>query len=255
MKFDVAFIPSDFQTKNSQVCVIIDVLRASSTIVSLLDKGCNKILLTDNESKFEDTKKMVDNSNVLICSENLLGQRQDMADFSPSLMEVEKLRDLSHKTILMKTTNGTLAIHELMKKGIENIYIGCMLNSKQVMEEAVLRAIELNTNISIVCAGRENGRSYTIDDVYCAAKLLQYGKAAAKNKNIEVELEDSSKIAENLLMMYLDTAAAFDASASGSTMRRVNCHQDILLCARDNITKTVPKVGGCDSEGQIIVKN
>lgn len=254
MKFDVAFIPSDSKLNTSPICVLIDVLRASSTIVTLLDKGCSRVLLTDSEEKLVDIKKMEGNKRVLICSEDLLGKKLDVADFSPSLIEVEKLGDLSNAVVVMKTTNGTTGIHELMKNGIDNIFIGCMLNSEEVMKKAVSRAIDLNRNINIVCAGREKGKSYTIDDVYCAAKLLQYGKTAVLNFNIEAEMQDSAKIAENTLSFYMDTAAAFEASASGSVMRRVNCHQDILLCGRDNVTKTVPKVTGCDKEGLLIIE-
>lgn len=254
MKFDIAFIPSDTRQGTSPICVLIDVLRASSTIVTLLDKGCSKVILTDSEDKFDDIRKMTDKPRVLICSEDLLGQRLDRADFSPSLIEVEKLGDLADTVVVMKTTNGTAGIHELMKKGIDNIFIGCMLNSEEVMNKAVSRAMELKENINIVCAGRESGKSYTIDDVYCAAKLLQYGKTAAWKYNIEAQIQDSAKIAESTLSGYIDTASAFEASASGSVMKRVNCHQDILLCARDNITKTVPKVTGCDENGFIIIE-
>lgn len=253
MEFYISFIPQDLKHNLSSVCIFIDVLRASSAIVSLFDKGCKEVLLTDREEKLVEIKNK-NNSKLLICSENLLGERLDIADFSPSLIEINALGDLTDSTVAMKTTNGTVGIHKLMEQGFEHIFIGSMLNSKQVAEEAVSLAAKLGFGINIVCAGRNNGKTYTIDDIYCAAKIVQYAKAATRINNIEAKTTDSVIIAEKLLTSYLDIATAFEASASGNTMRRLNCHQDIALCARDNITKTVPKVAGINHEGFIVVK-
>ena len=90
MEFYISFIPQDLKHNLSSVCIFIDVLRASSAIVSLFDKGCKEVLLTDREEKLVEIKNK-NNSKLLICSENLLGERLDIADFSPSLIEINAL--------------------------------------------------------------------------------------------------------------------------------------------------------------------
>src|ERR1035437_8756695 len=46
MNIDVAFVPAEARRWPSIVCVVIDELRASSTITTLLDLGCTDISLT-----------------------------------------------------------------------------------------------------------------------------------------------------------------------------------------------------------------
>jgi|GEM_PF-1257276 len=254
MVFEVAFIPPDAALDSNCVCVVIDVLRASSTIVTIFDKGCSEIHLTDNVTGFLDTGLAADTPGLLVCAEDVLGSCLKGADFSPSLEEIERFGDIGNRKILMQTTNGTVAIHALTRKGVTNIFIGCMLNAQAVMRRTISLADKLSSNILIICAGRDNGTSYTIDDVYCAARLLQHGIKITEELEIRMELQDSAKLAMMLLDIYPGAVEAFGASASGNTMRNINCQRDILLCARENISQTVPQVCGGTSSGQIVIK-
>ena len=254
MTFDVAFIPSEAAAAHSPVYIVIDVLRATSTIVTLFDRGCPEVRLTDDVLGILGDSRP-DPSELLICAEDLAGNRLGNADFSPSLLQVAQASGIDRVPTLMQTTNGTVAIHTLTRRGAQEIYLGCMLNAKAVAEQAVGRARQLQTDLVIVCAGRGNGTLYTIDDVYCAATLLGCATQAASGLGEPVLLNDSAKLAMMTRSVFSDAVEAFAASASGNTMRKIHCEQDIELCARLNLSHAVPRVCGSNPQGQILVTN
>lgn len=242
MEFDVSLIPDDVKDGAHSVCILIDVLRASSTMTTLMNKGCREILLTDNIEAALQTEEIKAADDLLSCAEGIEGNCRAGADFSPSLIGIEQMASLDKKRVLMQTTNGTTAIHKLYQKGGEQILIGCMRNARAVMEKAVLLAAEWSFNLNLVCAGRAASTIYTIDDLYCAARLTEYGQMAARQQGIKWKLNDSAKIALHALTAYDSAAQAFAASASGRVMRQINCHEDISLCAQDSIMQTVPYI-------------
>ncbi len=254
MKFDVSLIPDDVKDGEHSVCILIDVLRASSTITTLMNKGCGEILLTDNIEAALESGELMSADDIVSCSEGVEGNCRNGADFSPSLIGIEKMPDFDEKRILMQTTNGTTAIHKLYQKGGGKILIGCMRNASAVMEKAVEIAEELSFDINVVCAGREGSTIYTIDDLYCAARLIEYGVKAAGRRSIQWFLNDSAKIALHSLKVYGSAEEAFAASASGNVMRSIHCDEDILLCAQDSIMETVPYINREASSNYIVVR-
>lgn len=254
MYFDVSLIPDDVKKGGDAVCILIDVLRASSTMTTMMEKGCKEILLTDQIEDAFKSDEVKGYDDLLSCAENVAGNCREGCDFSPSLIGIEQMENLKEKRILMQTTNGTTAIHKLYRQGVEHIFVGCMRNAKYVMEKAVELANRLSLNINVVCAGRADSTIYTIDDLYCAAKLTEYGEKAAKAQGIAYQLNDSAKIALHAISAYDTTEEAFEASASGNIMRKIDCRKDIYLCAMDSIMKTVPYVERNAPSNYIVVK-
>lgn len=255
MTFDVAYIPPDVLHKKDYICVVIDALRASSTITMLFDKGCKEVRLTDDvESFISENKKGERDKSLLVCAEHVLGFCLDGADFSPSLAGLKEFDSMCDHEILMQTTNGTVAVHTLIDRGITNILIGCMRNSEAVMRCAIGMAQKTGLDILIVCAGRHNGKSYTIDDAYAAGNLVKHGKEIADSEGVDVILNDSAKLALFTLAAFPDSYSAFDASASGNVMRNIQCFDDIHLCSMDNVSESVPMVCGSNESGQLILR-
>ncbi|MGG1674219.1 2-phosphosulfolactate phosphatase [Neobacillus sp. NRS-1170] len=253
MKFEVAFMPKEINAGQTQVCVLVDVLRATSAIVTMFEKGCAEIILTDDEIKTLAERNDYLHDGTLVCAEEHDGKISPSAQFSPSLSSIRTI-GIEGKRVVMRTTNGTLAGLTLWKSGIKEILIGSLHNAKAVMEKAVSKAKELKGSVTIVCAGRENGQIAALDDVFCAGVLLQYGEEAARAQNLVPSLKDSAKISRHLLSVYPDTNMAFEDSGSGETMRRINCKEDIRLSTEENISKCVPEVYFSKEDG-IKVKN
>lgn len=253
MKFEVAFMPKEINTTHSQVCVLVDVLRATSAIVTMFEKGCTEIILTEDEKKTISERTDYLQDGTLVCAEEHDGSISPHAQFSPSLSSIRSI-GIAGKRVVMRTTNGTLAGLTLWNSGIKEILIGSLHNAKVVMEKAVRKAKELKGSVTIVCAGRENGQIAALDDVYCAGVLLQYGEEAARAQNLVPLLKDSAKISRHLLSIYPNTVMAFEDSGSGETMRRIDCREDIGLSSEENISTCVPEIYFTKEDG-IKVKN
>ena len=249
--FEVAFTPADVKVKSATVCVVIDVIRASTTITQLLKKGSTEVVLTNDEQQTMQENPSYREDGTVICAEQVSGDAAERADFSPSLIEVEKV-DVLGRRVVMRTTNGTVAAHKLQERGIEHIFIGCMNNAKAVMQEAVLLAKELETSIMIVSAGRHATEIAALDDAYCSAVLLEHGQQAAHVESLVPVIADSGLIAGSLLLAYKNTEEAFLQSASGAVMYKIGCEADIFTCARVNTTDAVGKVSL--SAGKIVIQ-
>ncbi len=237
----VSFTPYERADSKPSIYIVVDVIRASSTIIKLFEKNCQRIFLTDNAQNFCNTRD-ISMKNFKVCAEDAVGRKMECADFSPSLGEIEKNPEIDGSHVIIQTSNGTAAIHLLARQGASTILIGSMLNAKAIMEKAVELAVKNCQNISIVCAGRNGGTWATIDDVYCAAKLVEYAKEQAKERSIELIIFDSAKIAMAQLPLYTDTIQAFHASASAENLRKIKSTEDIELCAEDSISDITPIV-------------
>lgn len=251
MKFEVAYMPKEVKEDVPQVCVLVDVLRATTAMVTMLDQGCSEIILTDDEKR---TVNEVDaDEETLVCAEDVYGNVSEYAQFSPSLISINSM-DLKDKRVILKTTNGTLAGFTLWNSGNQHVLVGSLRNAKAVMDKAVKMADELGVGVIIVCAGRENGQIAALDDAYTAGILLEYGKKAAAALNRVPLVKDSGKISSHLLERYPGTVEAFEDSGSGETMRRIGCKEDIKLCSVENLSDLAP-VLEFNENSSIVVKN
>lgn len=253
INFQVAFMPKSISDDQSQICILVDVLRATTAMVTMLEKGCKEIILTADEQKTLKEQKEYRNDETLVCAEDLDGNVTEHAHFSPSLKDIQKTT-VKEKRVLLKTTNGTLAGMTLWEAGINHILIGCLNNAKAVMDKAVQMAKELKSDITIVCSGRESGQIIALDDVYTAGVLLKYGQEATRKANCHSVLNDSAKISQHLLEVYHNSEDALEDSGSGETMRRIDCLEDITICARENVSGLAPEVSFSKEHG-LMVKN
>jgi 2-phosphosulfolactate phosphatase len=252
ISFEVAFMPKDVKPNCTAICIVIDVIRASTTMVNLLEKGCSQIILTSDEKQFMDNNPDYWQDGTLVCAEEYSGQVAEGAHFSPSLKSIEKM-DVNRRRVVLRTTNGTVAVQTLHELGVKRMLIGCMNNAQAVMEKALDMANEFNTGIMVVCAGRDNTQIAALDDAYCAGMLVKYGQNLAKARGIEPVFMDSAKIASHLLSVYSDTVDAFNHSGSGETMRRIQCPEDIITCAKENVSAITPIVSFHQEKQLIIV--
>ena len=241
MDFEVCFLPSEATRRPSPVAVLIDVIRASTTIVTLLDRGATELALVRQEDlpRLDAIRARV--GDALVCAEDPSGVKAAVADLSPSPAALRDL-DLRGRRVIFCTTNGTLAATLLRQAGVEHVLVGCMRNGAAVMAEAVALAHRLDRSVSLVCAGRNGCRIPAIDDVYCAATLMRHGEAVAKAAGIGVTLLESATIARHASAAFAGTREAFDQSMSAAVVRRVGAPDDVAYCGDENVTRCVPLV-------------
>lgn len=209
------------------VCVVIDVLRASTTMTTLLRKGCPRVYTTETA---EEARALAREHDLF-----LVGERGGLPiegfhySNSPT-----GLRDFAPKGrgAVLTTSNGTKAV-ELVSKA-PAVLVGCFLNAQAACTQAVELAKTLESGIGFVCAGVK-GR-FVLDDAVCAGRLVKslltlVDKAA---------LTDGALAALRLNERYPQPLKAFEESLSGRHLIDIGYGQDLAVCSQVDATDVVP---------------
>ncbi len=177
MKLDIIFTADEITKERTQgkICVIIDVLRATSVMITALENGAEKIYpFKDIESIQERCRNL---KNIIKCGErNAL--KIEGFDLGNSPLEFTK-EIVSGKEIYMSTTNGTKAIENSLSA--DKIIICAFLNIHSVVK----KIIECNKDTVIVCAGT-NGK-FSLDDALCAGLIIK-----DLQENTDISINDTA---------------------------------------------------------------
>src|SRR5438067_8213769 len=104
MRISVAFVPALARQAEGSVCIVIDVLRASSTLVTMFDRGCRVVVVTPDVA----SARAGIAGDRLLCGEQG-GLPPDGFDYGNSPAEFDRL-DLADREAVFCTSNGTVAL-------------------------------------------------------------------------------------------------------------------------------------------------
>jgi 2-phosphosulfolactate phosphatase len=145
-----------------QTALIIDVLRASSTIVVALDHGARHIIPVGDMAEAGKIAANMDDESTVMGGERG-GLKIEGYDLGNSPLEYTP-DDVQGRTVVLNTTNGTLAVKRASLAS--RMAIGSLLN----VSECVRFLQEASGGIAIICSGAE-GR-VALEDVLCAGLIL-----------------------------------------------------------------------------------
>ena len=233
MKVNVLLTPSNLDelSFSGKTTVIIDVLRATSTIISSLNNGAKEIIPV---ASVEFAVKV---SGGMFGGLTLLGGERNTKKIEGFALGNSPLeyssRLVKGKSIILYTTNGTKAV--VKAKFSKNLYICSFLNLSAVAEQINL----IDSDFEILCAGRNN--SFSLEDTICAGKLIS---EILKNKK-DMELSDTAKASvalnksfgKNLLNMLSETE-------HGKLLIENGFEDDIKFCSKLNTINTIPYFTG-----------
>ncbi len=241
MIFD-AFITPNFTESEKQfansIVVMIDVLRASTTVCSALNNGAKEII------HCETTDKAVHIFNSLSKESRFLGGERDGlkptgfdAGNSPLDYSADKIKN---KTVILSTTNGT-KIFQKAKHAKKKI-IGGFVNISLVMDY-LLRLIKEEDNadleICFLCAGT-NGRS-TYEDTLCVGAYL----SKLLSVYPDTDLTDTAHSAMNLYTLFKNNLNQFLKSRNHALyLKNIGFEQDIDICLTFDKFPVIPIIDG-----------
>jgi 2-phosphosulfolactate phosphatase len=250
--FEVCFLPREATRQPPPVAVLIDVIRASTTIVTLLDRGAPEVVLVGQRDR-ERLSELRTHLDALVCAEDASGVKAADADLPPSPAALHDI-DLKGRRVILATTNGTLAAELVRDCGVGHVLIGCLRNGAAVMRAAVTLALRLERSLSLVCAGREQCQIPALDDSYCAAALLRHGEEIVRAGGADTMLRESAKIARHAASVFTGPREAFDQSMSAAVVRRVGSPADVGYCAEADVSEVVPVVSFSSGISAIVVR-
>src|SRR5437867_6608448 len=186
MKIDVYHTPLGLNAGdlNGRAVVVIDVLRATSTIVTALAAGAKAIVpAASSEEAVRLTTNLERNGIVLAGERRMLKIDGFALGNSPREMTPDVV---GGKTVFLATTNGTPAL--VAAQGGDPVLVGGAVNFKALVERARALFVERG-DLVIVCAGRE--REFALEDGYTAGRLVRALKRGSRN----VRLNDAATAA------------------------------------------------------------
>ncbi len=233
MKVNVLFSPvvSDELYFTGKTTVVIDLLRATTTIIQALLNGAKEVVPVGT------VEFAVKVSGGMFGGQTLLGGERNTKKIegfalgnSPSEYPEEVV---AGKSIILYTTNGTKAI--VKAKFSENLFI-CALSNITALANLLF---ELNKDVEILCAGRNNG--FSMEDSICAGKLT----AELLKLNENIQLTDSARASvalnksfgRNIFKMLKDTE-------HGALLIENGFESDLKLCSKSNTTEAIPYFTG-----------
>lgn len=229
MKINVLFsyINTDELAYTGKTTVVIDVLRASTTIIQALQNGAREVIPV---ASVEFAVKV---SGGMFGGQTLLGGERNtkkLEGFALGNSPFEYTSEVvGGRTIILFTTNGSKAI--VKAKFSENLFIAAFTNLNAVANHL----IKIDKEFEILCSGR--GNYFSMEDVICAGKLI----SEIQKINTDVELTDSAKASvalnksfgKNILTMMQQTE-------HGKILIENNFDEDLKFCSRINAAETIP---------------
>ena len=219
--------PSDLA---GRVVVVIDVLRASTTIAVALANGARNIIPFDSTEDVILRSKSYERGEV-----RLAGERRMHAvpgfDFGNSPLEFTP-EAVDGKTVLFSTTNGTGAL--VAVQGARDVVVGAYVNFSAVL--TLLRAAARGgTDLAVLCAGRD--RQFSLEDAACAGRFVRH----LVDRLPDAELGDGSRAALHIERAYGDDIVRlFDESAHGRALREAGFADDLEVCAAVDSHPVIP---------------
>lgn len=230
MKLNVLFSPivADELYFTGKTSVVIDVLRASSTIVTALKNGAKEIVPVATVEFAVKVSGGMFGGQTLLGGERNTKKIEGFALGNSPLEYEEKI--VNGKSIVFYTTNGTKALAKA--KFSEHLFVCSFLNLNAIAKHLV----SLQNNVEIICAGRNN--FFSLEDTVCAGMLV----AEIISMNPEVELNDSVYAALALNEKYgQDLLRMFKQSEHGKLLIDNGFEEDLNYCAQLNVFDIIPR--------------
>ncbi len=223
---DVAFVGTD--VRRAATSVVIDVLRATSTITHALTSGYERVLVAGSIAQALEL-----NADGRVLAGERECERPPGFDLGNSPQDMTTPGGVE---VVLATTNGAPAIVAAAAVSDE-VLVACLLNL-----DAVVTALASRTgDVLLVCAG--TGGKITLEDVYVAGRV-----AAA----LDGERTDAARIAEVLAGSFERPLAALQASAGAAGIRAAGLDSDIDFCAQESISVVVPRLARMDGETAVV---
>jgi 2-phosphosulfolactate phosphatase len=218
--------PTEGLPSTARLCVVVDVLRASTTVISALHAGATAIVPC---LSVDDAKMAADQHNALLGGERA-GIKLEGFDFGNSPTEYTAAA-VTDKVIAFTTTNGTRAL--LKSLNADEIVIGSFVNLSAVAARCCG-----SDDVHIVCAGTD--RVISSEDVLfaglLAAKLIDSAGFKPADDATQIAMDFSLMNAENPPRLL----EAIRQSQGGRNLIGLGCDADIEFAANVDRFELVP---------------
>ncbi len=244
MRIEVVLHPAEiallWQTPDAlrgAACVVFDVLRATTSIVTAFADGGARAVFPAATVEEARALKAGPLAAALLC-----GERDGLAlpgfDLGNSPREYADHARLAGRDVISTTTNGTVALRTCVRAGAPEVFVGSLRNLHALAGHLCALSPE---RLCLVCAGTV--RTFALEDAFGAGALLaEMTKIDASNVG---ELSDAARAVRAVFARYRGHAlAAFRDAANGRRLVEIGLGDDLSWCAQNSVSSVLPALSG-----------
>jgi 2-phosphosulfolactate phosphatase len=229
---------SDAEAKGKTV-VVVDVLRASSTIVQACENGVARIIPVATVEEAAKLLSTLERKRTLLGGERE-GLPIDGFDLGNSPLEYTE-QVVKGKTLIFTTSNGTAAITK--SASAREIVLGCFLNLSAVVTHVISSRAK---KVAVLCAG--NLGRLSLEDFVCGGHVVDRIVDGTRASTV---LNDGAVAARALANALGDVGEAVRNSSHGLRLAELGFEDDLEFCSKVDNYVTVPIV----EDGRISPQN
>lgn len=196
--------------------IVVDVMRATSTIVQALASGYRRVLCC---SEIDDALALrAELGDSAITGGERDAKRIEAFDAGASPREFLEPRA---ETLVLSTTNGTRAI-VAAGASCSEVVLGALLN----LDAVARHARDRGEDTVVLCAGYKD--AFAIDDAYCAGRIVSL---------LEADRTDAAVAAGVIAERYPRAIDGINARTYGPP----GLEEDIAWCSQESLLELVPR--------------
>ena len=216
----------DAQRLEGKVVVVLDILFATSSIVTALAHGASEVIPTlDGRAALEAAKQFAEGSYVLSGELNA----DTLPGFVHPTPKALLAEGIAGSRLIYCTTNGTVALAK--SQGAAHVYAAALLNGRAVVERIVLQ--HPDSTILIVCSGSAD--NFNLEDFYGAGYLV----SLFRHRATDADYSDAALAAE-LLHDHCDGLDALRRARVGRMMLARRLDAEVAFAAQESCYDVVP---------------
>lgn len=230
MRIELFLIPGPVEQErlSGKSLVIIDVLRASTTICQSLSAGARAVIPVETSGEAAELRTKIGIENAILGGERK-GMKIDDFDLGNSPFEYTTDR-IMEKTVILTTSNGTKFYSRAAQSN--PIITGGLVNISAVAG----RVARESKDLVIICAGNEG--DFSIEDTLCGGMLID------KIINVErmrVELNDAGALA---LLLYNSNRDSLEEAIAGGMhgryLKGIGFGDDVVMASKADSIPVLP---------------
>ncbi len=230
MRIELFLIPGlvEQERLSGKSLVLIDVLRASTTICQSLSAGARAVIPVESSGEAAELRAKIGVENTVLGGERK-GLKIDNFDLGNSPLEYTSDR-VFEKTVILTTSNGTKSYSRAIQSN--PIITGCLVNISAVAG----RVAREGKDLIIICAGNEG--DFSLEDTICGGMLIDKIINAEK---MSVGLNDAGSLA---LLLYDSNRNSLEEAIAGGMhgryLKEMGFCDDVIMASKVDSIPVLP---------------
>jgi 2-phosphosulfolactate phosphatase len=246
MQLDVVATPGEIAAALRDLpgaaCGVIDVVRATTTLVVLGERGATYILVAADVAAARAWAHAHPGTLLAGEADGLAPPGFDFGNDPTTLLTAE----ITGRSFAFATTNGTRAIRAAQANGAGSIVAAALRNADAIAAWAVQQPACI-----LICAGR--GERIALDDLYVAGFIAERMGSYAARARVRCQLTEAAQIARQIARTAGAPEDVLRHSEAGRAVMANGLGADLDACAAVNASRVIPRVTDAGPAGEPII--